>query len=120
MSPPWLTPLRDAAAILGVVTALVVYITNVRAQARQRKLDNIRRFFDAHDRLFEDGGFLESNIVAMEDDTAPFVRNMRDKEMEKKFNRLLGEVEKVALLTRNKAVSESIFTYMFGWFARKV
>jgi hypothetical protein len=106
------------ATIIGVIIALLVYITNSLSQARTRKIENIKRFLDMHDRLFEDDGYIVVNIKEMEDGT--YKRDQSNKEMEVKFNRLLGDIERIALLTNNKAISKTIQTYMFGWFAQRI
>ena len=40
--------------------------------------------------------------------------------MEIKFNRFLGDVEKIAYLTSHKAVPVTVQVYMFGWFAQRI
>lgn len=68
--------------------------------------------------MFEPDGYIMSNIKEMENQT--YKRDPDNKEMEVKFNRLLGDIERVALLTDNKAVSRTIQTYIFGWFAQRI
>ena len=105
---------RNLAVIGGVVVALVVYITNSYFQYKQRVSENALRYMKLHDRLFENE-FLKDNIQAMEKNE--FKRTDND---EQNFNRLLGDVEKLAFLTKTGVVSKTINVYMFGWFARHI
>ena len=104
----------DLSVVLGVLIALVVYITNSYFQYKQRISENAIRYMDMHSKLFENE-FLKNNIQAMEDGT--FVRKPED---EKSFNRLLGEIEHLALLSKSGVVSKTANIYMFGWFARHI
>ena len=113
-----LSDARDIFTIIGVVIAVLVYITNSYFQFRNRRIENIQRFLDAHDRLFDEDDYIMSNIKEMESGT--YKRELTNKEMEIKFNRLLANIERVALLTNNKAVSKTIQVYMFGWFAQRI
>lgn len=103
---------------IGTSVALITYLTNSINNYRNKNIENIDRFLKAHDALFEDESFLRLNIKELEANT--FQRDLTDKEMEKKFNQLLGGIEHLALLTSHKAVPTSIQVYMFGWFAKKI
>lgn len=105
---------KNLAIILGVIVSLVVYITNSIYQYKQRISDNAIRYITLHDKLFENN-FLKNNIQAMEDGS--FERKSSD---EKSFNRLLGEIEHLAFLTKMGVVSKSMNIYMFGWFAQHI
>jgi len=107
--------LKDYAnfsVIWGVLIALIVYITNSVYQYKQRISENAIRYMETHSKLFENE-FLKNNIQAMESNT--FKREPND---EKDFNRLLGEIEHLALLTKSGVVSKTANIYMFGWFAK--
>ncbi|MHA3081370.1 hypothetical protein [Acinetobacter sp. ANC 5502] len=103
---------------IGTLIALITYITNSVNNFRNKNIENIDRYLKAKKELFDDDGFIMSNIKEMENGT--FTRDSNNKDMEKKFNQLLGGIEHIALLTSHKAVPTSIQVYMFGWFARKI
>jgi hypothetical protein len=105
------------ATTVGVVIALAVYISNSKAQHRQRTVENVVRFQEAHARLFQ-SRFLSENLQAMEEGT--FARDVNNKEMERHFSRLLGDIEYLALLQRTGAISKTMNVYMFGWFAQRI
>jgi hypothetical protein len=107
----------SVATTLGVIIALVVYISNSKAQDRQRVVENVVRFQEAHARLFQNE-FLSDNLQAMEEGT--FARDLNDKEMERHFSRLLGDIEYFALLQKAGAISRTMNVYMFGWFAQRI
>lgn len=113
-----LTEIKDVATIIGIGLAYMTYRSNSNLQARTKNIENMQRYFDAHDALFEADGYLISIIHDLENDT--YVRDITDKEMEKKINRFLGDIEKIAFLTAHDAVSIEIQVYMFGWFAQKI
>jgi len=109
---------KDVATIAGIVVASLTYATNSYFQIRNRRIENLKRYFDARNRLFEPEGFLMSNLGAFEADI--YVRKLNDQESEMKFNRFLSDVEDIAYLTCYGAVPTTVQVYMFGWFARKV
>ena len=113
-----LSECRDLAAIGGIVVAVLTYLTNSYFQFRNKNIENLKRFLDAHDKLFEVDGFIMMNVKALE--TAAYKRDSSDSEMEKKLNRFLGDVEKIALLTSHNAVPVAVQVYMLGWFAQKI
>jgi hypothetical protein len=108
---------RNIAVIGGVIIALIVYITNSYYQYKQRVSDNALRYIGVHEKLFNNE-FLASNIRAM--DLGTFKRDTTDDKSETDFNRLLGEIEHLALLAKHGVVSKSANVYMFGWFASKI
>jgi hypothetical protein len=109
---------KDLATILGIVVAVLAYVTNSYFQFRNKRIENLKRYFDAHDKLFETDGFIMSNIKEFEAGT--YTRDTNNQDMEKKFNRFLGDVEKIAYLTSHNAVPATVQVYMFGWFAQKM
>lgn len=113
-SPNTLQDYANFSVIWGVLIALVVYITNSFYQYKQRISDNAIRYMEVNTKLFEHE-FLSKNIQAMEDGT--FERKAED---EKSFNRLLVEIEHLALMSKRGVVSKSANVYMFGWFARHI
>lgn len=113
---------RNYSVIFGVLIALIVYVTNSYYQYKQRISDNAFRYIKVHNNLF-DNEFLSKNIPAMEQaerEKSTFVRDLNDAESEKNFNRLLGSIEHLALLSKHGVVSKSANIYMFGWFARHI
>ena len=80
---------RNIATIIAAIIALAVYITNSLHKHRQRKLENIARYVEAHRKLFK-SEFIVDNWVALENQT--FKRDTKDQDMEKKFSMLLGEL----------------------------
>ena len=109
---------KDIAIILGIAISVLTYITNSYFQFRDKSVENLKRYFDAHDKLFEEDGFIMLNIKELEEGI--YERNIENKEMEIKFNRFLGDVEKIAYLTSHKAVPVTVQVYMFGWFAQRI
>lgn len=108
---------RNLAVIGGVIIALIVYITNSYHQYKQRISDNALRYIEVHDKIFRND-FLIGNIRAM--DLGTFKRDTSDDKSEASFNRLLGEIEHLALLAKHGVVSKSANVYMFGWFASQL
>ena len=109
---------KDIAIIVGIIIAILTYITNSYFQFRNKRIENLKRYFDAHDALFEEESFLSKNLLALEKGT--YTRDITDDAMELKFNRFLGDIEKIAYLTSHGAVPQTVQVYMFGWFAEKV
>lgn len=109
---------KDVATIIGIVIAVLTYLTNSYFQFRNKGIENLKRYFDAHDTLFDADGFIMANINDFEAGT--YKRDTTDKDMEKKLNRFLGDVEKIAHLTSHGAVPTTVQVYMFGWFAQKI
>lgn len=113
-----LSDVKDYATILGIAVALITYVTNSYFQFRNKGIENMKRFLDAHDTLFEDDRYLVQNVKAMENGS--YKRDKSNADMELAFNRFLGDVEKIALLTSHGAVPKQVQIYMLGWFAMKV
>jgi len=109
---------KDIAIIAGILISVLTYITNSYFQFRNKRIENLKRYFDAHDKLFENDSFLTVNIKELESGT--YKRDLNNKDMEIKFNRFLGDVEKIAYLTSHRAVPVTVQVYMFGWFAQKI
>lgn len=109
---------KDIATIVGIVVAVLTYLTNSYFQFRNKRIENLKRYFDAHDKLFEANGFIMAHIKEFEADT--YKRNITNQDAEKKFNRFLGDIEKIAYLTSHGAVPATVQVYMFGWLAQKV
>lgn len=112
--PATLQDYANFSVIWGVVIALAVYITNSYYQYKQRVSENAVRYMNAHTKLFEHE-FLSKNIQAMED--GEFERKEED---EKSFNRFLGEIEHLALMSKSGVLSKTATIYMFGWFAEHI
>jgi len=108
---------KDIATVLGVIIALVVYITNSIHHYRQSTIDNALRFIEAHQKLV-DTKFLSENYREMEKDT--FRRDTNNEDMNKKFVLLLRAIEHIALLQKARAIPRSVNTYMFGWMAQQL
>lgn len=109
---------KDVATIAGIAIAVLTYLTNSYFQFRNKKIENLKRYFDAHDNLFKEDGFIMDNIKEFEANT--YKRDTTNKDMEKKFNRFLGDIEQIAYLTSHGAVPTTTQVYMFGWFAQKI
>ena len=107
--------LRDYATVLAATVALLVFIVNVRAQNRSRRIENLTRFNQAHQRLFAADTYLALNLIAIEAGTMR--RDFENPEMENRFHLLLLEVERLAILANNKAVPRQTQVYMFGSYA---
>lgn len=110
--------MRDIATVCAAVIALLVFLFNSFFQLRNRRIENLSRFFDVHRRLFEKDGFIMSNLAGIEDGTIS--RSEFDDEQERKFHNMLLEVERLAILANNRAVPESTQVYMFGWYAKRL
>jgi hypothetical protein len=109
---------KEIATILGIPIALLTYLTNSYFQFRNKRVENLKRYLDAHEKLLEADGFIMSNLKELAEGT--YKRNAEDRESEKKLNQFLTNVEKVAYLTSQGAVPATVQVYMFGWFATKV
>lgn len=107
--------LRNYATVLAALVALLVFIVNTRSQARARRIENLSRFNQVHQRLFTEGGYLAENISAIEDGT--MVRNPQDARAESRFHLMLLEIERLAVLANNKAVPRATQVYLFGSYA---
>ena len=110
--------LRDYATVVAAVVALLVFTINSFSMLRNRRIENLVRFFEAHQRLFEPGGFMASNIGAIE--AGRLVRDHADDAMEAKFHLMLLEIEQLAILANNRAVPRPTQVYMLGSYTQHV
>ena len=108
--------LRDYATVVEATVALVVFIVNAYSQVRNRRIENLSRFNQAHRRLFAERGYIARNITAIE--TGTLNRDPGNAEMEVKFHLMLLEIKRLAILANNKAVPRHTQVYMFGSYAR--
>lgn len=110
--------LRDYAAVVTAAVALLVFVINSFSQVRNRRIDNLARFIEVHQRLFEWDSYLTQNIIAIEAGT--LVRDRQNVEMETKFHLMLLEIEQLAILANNHAVPRHTQVYMFGSYTRQI
>lgn len=110
-----LEDLRNIATVIATGVALLVFIINVRSQARNRRIENISRFNDAHEKLFDANSYLFNNYDAVE--KGRMARDPSDTNAEAQFHFMLHEIEKLALLANNGAVPRSTQVYMLGAYA---
>jgi hypothetical protein len=110
-----LEDLRNYAAVVAAMVALLVFIANTRSQARNRKIENLARFNAVHQRLFAPDSYLANNLKAIV--TGTMVRDSSNSRAEAEFHLMLLEIEKLAILANNKAVPRSTQVYMFGSYA---
>lgn len=110
--------LRDYATVVAASVALLVFIFNVLSQARARRIENLARYNDVHERLFADGSYLARNLAAMEAGT--LVRDPTNPEMDGRFHLMLLEIERLAILANNKAIPRHTQVYMFGSYAARI
>jgi hypothetical protein len=104
--------LRDYATVVAATVALLVFAINSLSLIRNRRIENLARYFEAHQRLFEPGGYMASNLGAIE--AGRLVRDRSDVEMEAKFHLMLLEIEQLAILANNRAVPRPTQVYMLG------
>jgi hypothetical protein len=110
--------LRDYATVAAAVVALLVFMVNSFSLLRNRRIENLARYFEAHQRLFEPGGYMACNIGAIE--AGRLVRDRADEAMEAKFHLMLLEIEQLAILANNRAVPRPTQVYMLGSYTRHV
>ncbi|WP_425616854.1 hypothetical protein NA78x_000515 [Anatilimnocola sp. NA78] len=110
--------LRDYATVVTAIVALAVFALNSYAQIRNRRIENLSRFIEAHVRLFDEGSYIAQNIAAIESRT--LVRDRKNPEMERKFHLMLLEIEHLAILANNQAVPRPTQVYMFGAYSREL
>lgn len=110
--------LRNYATVVAALVALAVFIVNSFLLKRNRRIENIARFIEAHDRLFQPDGYLVSNLAAIE--AGNHRRDANDPIMESRFHVMLIEVEHMAILANNNAVPTHTQVYMFGWYAQQI
>jgi hypothetical protein len=110
--------LRDYATVVAATVALLVFIVNALSQNRSRRIENLTRFNQAHQRLFAPDTYLTRNLIAIK--TGKMHRDLDDHVMESKFHILLLEIERLAILANNKAVPRQTQVYMFGSYASSI
>jgi len=110
--------LRDYATVVAASVALLVFIVNAISQSRSRRIENLTRFNQAHQRLFASDTYLALNLIAV--GTGTMRRNADDPIMERKFHLLLLEIERLAILANNRAVPRQTQVYMFGSYAARI
>lgn len=110
-----LEDMRNVATVVAAGVALLVFIFNVRSQSRNREIENIARFNEAHEKLFDANSYLLKNYDAIEKGTLK--RNLSDAASEAQFHLMLLEIEKLALLANSGAVPRSTQVYMLGSYA---
>jgi hypothetical protein len=110
--------LRDYATVTAATVAMLVFIVNTYSQGRNRRLDNLARFNEAHQRLFDHDTYLTLNLTAIE--SGQVKRDTRDMAMERRFHLLLLEIERLAILANNKAVPRATQVYMFGSYTPRI
>lgn len=107
--------LRNYATVVAALVALLVFIVNAWSQNRNRRIENLSRFNQVHQRLFSENSYLSRNLVAIENGTMR--RNTTDPESEARFHLMLLEIERLAVLANNKAVPRATQVYLFGSYA---
>lgn len=110
--------LRNWATVVAAIVALLVFLVNSLLLVRNRRLENVSRFIESHQRLFALRGYIAMNMAAIE--TGLLKRDPSDTTMESKFHLMLLEIERLAILANNNAVPRPTQVYMFGWYARSI
>lgn len=107
--------LRNYATVVAALVALLVFIVNTWSQNRSRRIENLSRFNQVHQRLFSESSYLARNLAAIENGT--MLRDTSDHESEARFHLILLEIERLAVLANNKAVPRATQVYLFGSYA---
>ncbi|MBX3352889.1 MAG: hypothetical protein KF684_08130 [Phycisphaeraceae bacterium] len=110
--------LRNYATVVAALVALLVFMVNSYLLVRNRRIENVARFIEAHDRLFDRDGYIVRNISAF--DAGELKRDHANPQMEGLFHVMLIEIEHLAILANNSAVSRHTQVYMFGWYAQQI
>ena len=110
--------LRNYATVVAALVALLVFVVNSLMTRRNRRLENVGRFIEAHDRLLQRDGYLVRNLPAI--DAGTLTRDRSDERMEARFHVMLIEIEHLAILANNDAVPRHTQIYMFGWYAQEI
>jgi hypothetical protein len=110
--------MRDIATVVAATVALIVFIVNSIWGRRARRLENLARFIESHQRLFERDSYLRINLARLSRDD--LVRDPADQAMESRFQMMLLEIERFAILANNDAVPRLTQVYMFGWYTRPI
>ena len=112
--------MKDIATCVGIAFGLATYFTNSYFQFRNKHIENVKRYFDALDKLYTPDGLLMSSLETLETQPGEPIVPQGDESKEKQFIQLLIEIEKIAYLTSYGAVPATLQVYMFGWFAQKL
>lgn len=80
--------LRNYATVVAALVALLVFIVNSLMTRRNRRLENVARFIEAHDRLFQRDGFLVRNFHEI--DAGRLTRDRSHERMEARFHVMLS------------------------------
>ena len=56
----------QSTTIVGVIVAVITYLTTSLAQSRQRSIDAAIRYWDCHSGLFSPDSYIHANLKAME------------------------------------------------------
>jgi hypothetical protein len=110
--------LRNWATVVAACVALLVFLVNSFLMVRNKRVENVSRFIEAHQRLFTLRGYIATHMASIE--TGSLTRDRSDARMEAKFHLMLLEVERLAILANNDAVPRPTQVYMFGWYARTI
>ena len=110
--------LRDYATVVTALVALSVFIVNSILARRNRRIENLTRFFDVHRRLFDKDGYLLNHLSQLAAQTIS--RPHKDEKEEASFHAMMLEIERLAILAKNRAVPEKTQVYMFGVYAQKL
>ena len=110
--------LRDYATVVAASVAVMVFIVNSLSAVRGRRIENLARFNQAHQRLFAERTYIASNVIAIQAGT--LARDHADPRMEARFHLMLLEIERLAILANNRAVPRQTQVYMFGSYARNL
>lgn len=108
--------LRDYATVVAASVALMVFVFNSMSERRRRRIENLARYFEAHQRMFSENGYIAQNIAAIESGT--LARDRGNPVMEMRFHLMLLEVEQLAILANNHAVPRHTQVYMLGSYIR--
>lgn len=107
--------LRNYASVVAAVVAVLVFALNTFSLVRNRRIENLARFNQAHKRLFAEGSYLSQNITAIEAGTVQ--RDLGNAETNASFHLMLLEIERLAILANNQAVPRHTQVYMLGSYA---
>ena len=110
--------LRNYATVVAALVALLVFLLNSFSLVRNRRIENLARFNQTHQRLFSSGTYIARNIIDIAAGTLQ--RDFGNTRMEAKFHGMLLEIERLAILANNNAVPRHTQVYMFGAYADKL
>jgi len=110
--------MRNYATVVAALVALLVFALNSISMLRNRRIENLARFNQVHQRLFAEDSYIARNIIAIEAGT--MTREPGNAEMDARFHLMLLEIERLAILANNKAVPRHTQVYMFGSYAGKL